>query len=118
MSEWFAQVNSLISQGQLGESLLIFRCDRMTGATEIMRATMEKVELSGSFQFHDETSPFVSTGIISDKYINELLQVLMDLAWKRGLKPTELNPSHAELTAVRAHLEDMRALAKARPDVA
>jgi len=45
------------------------------------------------------------------KEIDGFLQGLMDLAWSRGLRPKGANPHAAEMTAMQAHLEDMRKLA-------
>lgn len=40
------------------------------------------------------------------------LQAMMEIAWDLGMRPSKLDQHNSELTAVRYHLEDMRALAK------
>lgn len=47
--------------------------------------------------------------------VTGFLQACMDEAWRIGLRPTGFADHSNELTAVRYHLEDMRALAKVPP---
>lgn len=46
--------------------------------------------------------------------VKDFLQAMLDAAWKSGLRPTGFEDHKNELTAVRYHLEDMRALAMSR----
>lgn len=57
----------------------------------------DEIALIGSYFSEDEVTGF--------------LQCMMDAAWSRGMRPTGFADHAHELTAVRAHLSDMRALA-------
>lgn len=46
-----------------------------------------------------------------DDNITSFLQAVLDAAWKSGLRPQGFQDHTNELTAVRYHLQDMRALA-------
>lgn len=118
MTEWVVTTQSMIPQGELAEALLIAKVDRMAGTAEIMRATMEKTSLDGTYLRHDRDSPFISFGVAAmgeHNSIDALLQAVMDCAWKRGLRPKKFDPSAGELAAVKAHLEDMRRLTYGQP---
>ncbi len=41
---------------------------------------------------------------------NDFLQAIMDAGWEQGIRPRKFKDHTNELTAVRYHLEDMRAL--------
>ena len=62
----------------------------------------------GSFEFSRAEAP---------RDVRGFLQAALDAAWEMGLRPKGFADHANELTAVRYHLEDMRALAKipARP---
>jgi hypothetical protein len=116
MSEWYAEVNSLVPQGQLGEVLVVARIDRMKNTAEIMQPQMVATTMTGIFPMPDGDSPFFDyAGQFGARSgIDAFLQCMMDLAWSRGLRPHKFDPSAGELAAVKAHLEDMRQLARAR----
>ena len=121
MSEWFAEIHSMIPQGQMAELLVIAKIDRLGGKTQIMEATLTETAPYGDFRMPDGSSPLVAWSYGVQSELDGLLQAIMDCAWKRGLRPSKFDPSAGELAAVQAHLADMRRIAldagKTVPDV-
>lgn len=87
---------------------LFIRCE--TGREEyslVKPLVMERMEFGGP------ETPTISTAGMGDRNaVIGFLQGALDAAWKLGLRPAAFADHTNELTAVRYHLEDMRALAK------
>ena len=113
MAEWYAEVHSMLPQGQLAELLTIAKLDRLSNKSWIMQAILRETSTYGEFLMPQIDNPFVAFSCGTHSEIDELLQAIMDCAWQRGLRPKKFDPSAGELAAVKAHLEDMRKLAKA-----
>jgi hypothetical protein len=111
MAEWYAEVHSMVPHGMIEERLFICQLDRAADRISILLpGIMKTTAMGGSFP---ETEFFMSgsPSFGGRSQVDEFLQAIMDLAWKRGLRPSKFDPSAGELAAVKAHLDDMRRLA-------
>ena len=112
--EYFADVNSLIPVGEIGQTLNIFRQDLKTNKCEMASALVWRdIGVGASYPIGDafiksERMSFGSEFCFGE--IREFLQAMSDVAWKNGIKPKQMTEATAELSAVRAHLDDMRAI--------
>lgn len=88
---------------------LFIRCE--TGREEwalVEPLVLTKLEPNGA----GEQPTLESRGPGGKNAVIEFMQGALDAAWKMGLTPSGFADHTNELTAVRYHLEDMRALAK------
>lgn len=85
----------------------------------IWRALPDRIEVLQPFVFksyeRNALVPAEEIALVGDEdEIKQFLQVMVDTAWKAGVRPSGFADHTNELTAVRYHLEDMRALAMSR----
>ena len=112
--EWrySARVFSLMPHGGVGESMVVYRRsgDRAEFLTPLFRVADK------SLSFSIDNGVFLKTDYGrewgGENEIDAFLQAMTDLAWERGVRPKNWNPDEREIAAVRAHLADMRKLAK------
>ena len=77
----------------------------LNGKSLVTSFNMKKLERHGGVVPPDQQP-------IPMDQVEDFLRTCMDAAWELGIRPTGFKDHTNELTAVRYHLEDMRAIAK------
>jgi hypothetical protein len=113
-------IQSQIPMGSMSETMHLFAIDRIANKCQ-MAKPLEFVDIG----FHGSFDPSGTAFITADHVgygsaapaIRDFLQAMVDAAWKRGIKPSQMEKQTAELSAVTAHLDDMRMLVATKLDV-
>ena len=110
---WHAEVFSLVPTGARGNALVIFRNEADGKMSVVKPLTLEIVAPSKYIADADYTMVDHSQGRFDSVVgtdIGDFLQAMLDLAWKKGLRPANVEYGDRELKAVRDHLADMQKL--------
>lgn len=100
----------LEDQPFVGRSNLYIRLDGSHGpASSDNPKFVVNLELK-EFQPFDKAEPALTGNYFGDDSAKEFLQAALDAAWDLGLRPSGFADHGRELSAVRDHLHDMRAL--------
>jgi hypothetical protein len=102
MDGWRARLEYQIHSD--GYALFMARRD-LDGATVVPAITLTRVQRGPMF----ELPPAVPI-MTSDEGLDSFLQVLMDAAWERGIRPKNYEGTASQIGAMKDHLNDMRAI--------
>ena len=109
---WHVRAESLVTMGRMEEALVIFDENPTTKEVHILLAPQRVLITPGKAWEIDKSFLMAWSHGASGRSveITGFLQAAMDCAWQRGLRPSGFDGPQ-EITAVRAHLADMRKLA-------
>lgn len=111
---WHAEVFSLVPTGLMGNGLMIYWQDSHGGKiARVKPFTLEETDPGKYISSLDYTmvdSRGAWNGEVAGTDIGDFLQTMLELAWKKGLRPKNAEYGDLQLKAVRDHLADMQKL--------
>lgn len=88
MAMWKAEITNSLMQGQAAEMLFLARKTLINETEIVTRFEMSKMTENGDFPM-PEGGPLFSVMSWDDRSeLDNFLQALMDVGWKRGIRPS------------------------------